>query len=77
MDRNSLEDLQTLALGSCELKQVRSYYSEHVSSDEGYEVPVCRHVEALSLNTHDIYNSAPILIRARIQSRLGMTEILD
>ncbi|CAH2103328.1 unnamed protein product [Euphydryas editha] len=65
----SLDDLRILALGSYQLKQARSYYSEHVNPDGSYEIQVCRHVRLLSLKSHSINLNNPMLIRARIQSR--------
>lgn len=65
----SLDDSQTLAHGSYQLKQAGSYYSEHVSPDGRYKVQVCRYVEPLSLISHGFRTSAPMLIRTQIQSR--------
>ena len=62
-------DFYTLALGSYQIKQARSYYAEHISNNGRVLIWVCRHVGPLSLGSYGITASDPMLIKAQIRSR--------
>jgi hypothetical protein len=65
----TLPDLCNIALGTYQLKQVKSYYAEHCKIDRRFEIQVCRHTGPLQLTSHDISADDPMLIRWRIQFR--------
>jgi hypothetical protein len=65
----TLPDLYNIALGTYQLKQVKSYYVEHCKIDGRFEIQVCRHTGPLQLTSHDISADDPMLIRGRIQNR--------
>jgi len=63
------EDLRSITVGSYQLRQVRSYYAEHIKINGSYVIDVCKHTGDLSLSSHGLSVGDPLLIRGRIQSR--------
>jgi hypothetical protein len=78
MSGNSLDDfpklsetdLYGIALGTYQLKQAKSYYTEHLNENKGrFEIQVCKHIGPLPLHSYSIACDDPMLIRGRIHSR--------
>jgi hypothetical protein len=65
----SEEDLRSITVGSYQLRQVRSYYAEHIKINGSYVIDVCKHTGDLSFSSHGLLVGDPLLIRGRIQSR--------
>ena len=50
----SEEDLRSITVGSYQLRQVRSYYAEHIKINGSYVIDVCKHTGNLSLSSHGL-----------------------
>ncbi|KAJ8687901.1 hypothetical protein QAD02_023696 [Eretmocerus hayati] len=67
--RYTMKDLYFISLGSYQLKQAISYYSEHIKTDGKYIFQVCTEIDRIDFDKYDISLEDPLLIKIRIQSR--------
>ena len=65
----SEDDLYRISLGTYQIKQVKSYYGEHMATNGRFIFQVSRNITATNIERYGIFVEDPILIKARIQSR--------
>ncbi|KAJ8676807.1 hypothetical protein QAD02_012594 [Eretmocerus hayati] len=67
--RYTTTDLYFISLGTYQLKQAVSYYSEHLKTNGKYIFQICAEVERIDSDKYGISLENPLLIKIRIQSR--------